>query len=54
VLNSTPGAYAATEAYRALQENRHVFMFSDNVGHLKAEIALKKTGDGKRPVDDGP
>ncbi|MEA4907639.1 MAG: acyl-CoA synthetase FdrA [Chloroflexi bacterium] len=53
VLISTPGAYAATEAYRALQENRHVFMFSDNVA-IEAEIALKRLATEKGLLMMGP
>ena len=41
VLISTPGQYAATEAYKALQEGLHVFMFSDNVS-VADEIMLKE------------
>ena len=38
---SIPGAYAALEADRALDEGMNVFMFSDNVT-LEDEIKLKK------------
>ncbi len=41
VLISLPGEYAAREARKALQNNMHVMMFSDNVS-LDEEIELKK------------
>jgi len=37
---AVPGAYAAFVAHRALDEKRHVFLFSDNVS-LEDEIELK-------------
>ena len=39
-LISTPGIYAAAEARKALQQGRHVMVFSDNVS-LEDELALK-------------
>ena len=53
VLISTPGSYAASEAYRALQENHHVFMFSDNVS-IEDEVALKKLAAEKGLLMMGP
>ena len=41
VLISVPGQYAAREARKALQADKHVMMFSDNVS-LEDEVALKK------------
>jgi succinyl-CoA synthetase alpha subunit len=38
---SVPGQYAAAEAWEALRNGLHVFLFSDNVP-LKDEIALKR------------
>ena len=43
---SIPGAYAALEADRALDEGMNVFMFSDNVT-LEDEIKLKKKAHEK-------
>lgn len=53
VLISTPGQYAATEAFKALQEGLHVFMFSDNVA-LEDEIMLKKLAVEKELLMMGP
>ncbi|GIV95718.1 MAG: hypothetical protein KatS3mg057_0375 [Herpetosiphonaceae bacterium] len=41
VLISTPGVYAAAEARKALQLDRHVMIFSDHVS-LEDELALKE------------
>ncbi|MDR3053132.1 MAG: acyl-CoA synthetase FdrA [Coriobacteriales bacterium] len=41
VLLSIPGRYAEGEAERALDEGKHVFIFSDNVP-LEAEVRLKE------------
>lgn len=41
VLISTPGLYAPAEARKALQQGRHVMIFSDNVS-IKDEYSLKK------------
>ena len=46
VLVSVPGRYAAGVAREALELNKHVFLYSDNVS-LEDEIALKKTGREK-------
>ncbi len=50
---SIPGAYAALEADRALDEGMNVFMFSDNVT-LEDEIKLKKKAHGKGLAVMGP
>ncbi|WP_333651730.1 acyl-CoA synthetase FdrA [Lacrimispora sp.] len=41
VVISVPGAYAAAEARKALQQGLHVMMFSDNVS-IEDEVDLKK------------
>jgi succinyl-CoA synthetase alpha subunit len=53
VLISVPGSYAASEAYRALHEGRHVFLFSDNVT-VDDEIALKKLAEAAGLLMMGP
>ena len=50
---SIPGAYAALEADRALDEGMNVFMFSDNVT-LEDEIQLKKKAHEKGLAVMGP
>ncbi|MCD7991550.1 MAG: acyl-CoA synthetase FdrA [Clostridia bacterium] len=50
---SIPGAYAALEADRALDEGLNVFMFSDNVT-LEDEIKLKKKAHEKGLAVMGP
>ncbi|KMZ54813.1 DUF1116 domain-containing protein [Dorea sp. D27] len=50
---SIPGAYAALEADRALDEGMNVFMFSDNVT-LEDEIQLKKKAHDKGLAVMGP
>lgn len=50
---SIPGAYAALEADRALDEGMNVFMFSDNVT-LEDEIALKQKAHEKGLAVMGP
>lgn len=50
---SIPGAYAAAEADRALDEGLHVFMFSDNVS-LEDEERLKRKAHEKGLVVMGP
>lgn len=50
---SIPGAYAALEADRALDEGMNVFMFSDNVT-LEDEIKLKKKAHEKGLAVMGP
>ena len=50
---SIPGAYAALEADRALDEGMNVFMFSDNVT-LEDEVKLKKKAHEKGLAVMGP
>lgn len=50
---SIPGAYAAFEADRALDENLHVFMFSDNVS-IEDELRLKQKAHKKGLLVMGP
>lgn len=50
---SIPGAYAALEADRALDENLHVFMFSDNVT-IENELYLKQKAHKKGLIVMGP
>ena len=52
-LISIPGAYAAMEADRALDESLNVFMFSDNVT-LEDEVRLKKKAHEKGLLVMGP
>ncbi|MBM4423860.1 MAG: acyl-CoA synthetase FdrA [Chloroflexi bacterium] len=53
VLVSVPGRFAAQVARDALNLNRHVFLYSDNVS-LEDEIALKKTAQAKGLLVMGP
>jgi FdrA protein len=53
VLVSVPGRYAANVAREALDLNKHVFLYSDNVS-LEDEIALKKTASEKGLLVMGP
>lgn len=53
VIISVPGAYAAREARKALENGRHVMIFSDNVA-LEDEIALKKLATEKGLLVMGP
>ncbi len=41
VVISVPGSYAAREAHKALEQGKHVFLFSDNVP-LEQEVELKQ------------
>jgi succinyl-CoA synthetase alpha subunit len=50
---STPGAYAAAEALKALKRGLHVFLFSDNVS-LDEEIELKRVARSKSLMLMGP
>lgn len=50
---SVPGAYAALEADRALDEGMHVFMFSDNVSP-EEELRLKQKAHAKGLLVMGP
>jgi FdrA protein len=53
VLVSVPGRYAAGVAREALELDKHVFLYSDNVS-LEDEIALKKTARDKGLLVMGP
>jgi FdrA protein len=53
VLISVPGRYAAGVTREALELNKHVFLYSDNVS-LEDEIALKKTAREKGLLVMGP
>jgi succinyl-CoA synthetase alpha subunit len=53
VMISTPGNYAATEAYKALNNNLHVFMFSDNVS-IHDEVMLKNLAVNRGLLMMGP
>jgi FdrA protein len=50
---STPGAYAAAEALKALKRGLHVFLFSDNVP-IAEEIELKRLARRKGLLMMGP
>lgn len=52
-LISVPGAYAADEARKALENNLHVMLFSDNVS-IDDEIELKKIAVEKGLLMMGP
>ncbi|HWK25282.1 MAG TPA: acyl-CoA synthetase FdrA [Solirubrobacter sp.] len=52
-LISTPGAYAAAEALKAVRLGLHVFLFSDNVS-VEDEIALKRAGRERGRLVMGP
>ncbi len=53
VLISIPGEYAADEAHEALDNDRHVMLFSDNVS-LEEELELKKKAVDKGLLMMGP
>lgn len=53
VVISVPGEYAAMEAETALNLNKHVMLFSDNVS-LEEEIRLKKLATKKQLLMMGP
>jgi len=53
VLISVPGAYAAREARKALEENLNVMLFSDNVS-LEDEVRLKRLAHEKGLLLMGP
>lgn len=53
VVISVAGQYAAYEAQKALEQNRHVMMFSDNVS-IEDEINLKKLAISKNLLMMGP
>lgn len=50
---SVPGTYAAHEAFKALDMNMHVMMFSDNVT-IEDEVSLKKLAKEKNLLMMGP
>lgn len=52
-LISTPGEYAASEAFKALSLGLHVMLFSDNV-ELQDEIALKRFARSRDLIVMGP
>ncbi|MBX3331784.1 MAG: acyl-CoA synthetase FdrA [Nitrospira sp.] len=52
-LISTPGEYAASEAFKALRLGLNVMLFSDNV-ELKDEIALKRFAQDRDLIVMGP
>lgn len=52
-LISTPGEYAAAEAFKALRLGLHVMLFSDNVA-LQDEIALKRFAQKRDLIVMGP
>ena len=52
-LISVPGAFAAAEARKALEQGMHAMVFSDNVP-LKDEVALKKLAVSKGLLLMGP
>ena len=52
-LISTPGEYAAAEAFKALSLGLNVMLFSDNVG-LEDEIALKRFAQERDLIVMGP
>src|SRR5262245_8933792 len=53
MLISTPGAYAALEAAKALHAGMHVFLFSDNVT-IEEELVLKRLAASKGLLMMGP
>ena len=53
VVISVPGAYAAREARKALEQGKHVFLFSDNVP-LEQEVELKRLGRERGRLVMGP
>ena len=53
VLISVPGEYAAREAEMALNQGRHVMLFSDNVS-IEEELKLKTLGNSKELLVMGP
>jgi len=53
VIVSTPGAFAAREAMKALRNGLHVMIFSDNVP-LEKEVALKREAERRGLLVMGP
>jgi len=52
-LISIAGKYAATEAQKAIENNMHVMIFSDNVS-IEEELKLKKMANAKNLLVMGP
>ena len=53
VIISLPGQYAAREARKAIQADKHVMLFSDNVS-LENEVSLKKLAQERGVLMMGP
>ena len=53
VVISVPGAYAAREARLALEQDKHVFLFSDNVS-IEQEVELKALARARGRLVMGP
>ena len=53
VVISVPGAFAAREARKALEQGKHVFLFSDNVP-LEQEVELKELARSRGRLVMGP
>jgi FdrA protein len=53
VVISVPGSYAAREARKALEQGKHVFLFSDNVP-IDQEVELKQLAKDRRRLVMGP
>ena len=53
VVISVPGAYAAREARKAVEQGKHVFLFSDNVP-LEQEVELKQLARSRCRLVMGP
>jgi FdrA protein len=53
VVISTPGEYAAREARKALEQGKHVFLFSNHVP-LDQEVELKQYAKSRRLLMMGP
>jgi succinyl-CoA synthetase alpha subunit len=53
VVISVPGDYAAREARKALEQGKHVFLFSDNVP-VDQEVELKQMAKAHRRLVMGP
>lgn len=53
VVISVPGMYAVREARKAMEQGKHVFLFSDNVP-LDQEVELKQLAKARRRLVMGP
>lgn len=53
VIFSVPGEYVAAEAMKALENDKHIMIFSDNVS-VEDEIALKQYAHSKQLLVMGP